>query len=516
MTRFSLADDAWVRRLFFGLALLSILPFWTVRYLPTVDGPCHTYNAWILRQYGNTGQYPLFQRYYEINARPYPNWISQGTMALLMLAVPPLAAEKLFVSAYVLLFLGGVWYLAGAVKADHRWLAFLAFPFAHNNLFHFGFYNFSVSLALFPFILGFWWRERAKVDLSYVLGMNLLLWLCYFSHILSFLLALLAIAILWLATLRRDNWRGHLLHIPALAPQVLLPLWFFAIQGGESQASSWSFLQRVRYFGELQALFTFGRAQRWFTAALAGVFLLLALRTLWRENLSGSARPGPALRQEDSFLLLAIAFTALYFFSPAGMSGGTLIENRLSLYPYLILIPWFSPHLGARLQGAAIAALALAALLNVGYLVHWYGVLSGTMETYLAGLEPVRPGTRLLPLRFKREAQGPNIDVLGHASSYTAVEKGLVDWDNYEAASAFFPTRFRDSAPPPNTWEIESRPGFLRARQWKKRADYVYAWGMPQNHPLAGRLERFYDLISVKNDGALWERRRRENEHRDE
>src|SRR5687767_14061109 len=118
-----------VRRLFFALAALYVLPFWTVRYLPTVDGPCHTYNAWILRQYHNVERYPLFQQYYEINAQPYPNWISQGTMALLMFVVPPLAADKLLVSGYVLLFLGGIWYLTAALRPPReRWLAFLAFP----------------------------------------------------------------------------------------------------------------------------------------------------------------------------------------------------------------------------------------------------------------------------------------------------------------------------------------------------------------------------------------------------
>jgi hypothetical protein len=514
MTSFSLADDVWVRRLFFALVLLYMLPFWTVHYLPTVDGPCHTYNAWILRQHGNVERYPLFQQYYEINAQPYPNWISQGAMALLMLAVPPLAAEKLFVSAYVLLFLAGAWYLAGAVKADCQWLSFLAFPFAHNHMFQFGFYNFAMSLALFLFILGFWWRRRARVDLPYILGMNLLLWLCYFSHILSFLLALLAVAVLWLAMLRRDNWRRHLLHIPALAPQAFLPLWFFAVQGSKAQASDLPFLFLVRYFAELQVLFSFGRAQRWLAAALAGVFLVISLRTLWRENLHSSARPAPALREADAFLLLALAFTALYFFSPDAVSGGTMLKNRLSLYPYLILIPWFSPQLRARTREAAIAALALAALLNVGYLVHWYGVLSGTMETYLAGLDPVRPNTRLLPLRFRHDTPAPNLDILGHAASYAALEKGLVDWDNYEAVFSFFPVRFRDSAPPPATWEIESHPDFLRVGQWKSRADYVYVWGMPPNHPLARRLERFYKLTSVDGGGALWERRRGEERSR--
>ena len=153
-------------------------------------------------------------------------------MALLMFAVPPVAAEKLLVSAYVLTFLAGAWYLAGAARPGERWLAFLAFPFAYHQLFQFGFYNFSISVALFLIILGYWWRHRERPGLRRTrVTINLLLWLCYFSHILSFGLALIAIAVLWLATLRRETWRRHLLHVPILLPQLALPLWFFCKQG---------------------------------------------------------------------------------------------------------------------------------------------------------------------------------------------------------------------------------------------------------------------------------------------
>jgi hypothetical protein len=169
-------EERWLGTLFLTLALLYVIPFWIVHYLPTVDGPCHTYNAWILRQYDHV---PLFRQYYQINAEPYPNWIGHGIMALLMFAaVPPLVAEKLLASGYALTLLAGIWYLAGVVRpGGSRWLAFLAFPFVFNFLFQFGFHNFSLSLALFPFVLGFWWRYRERpADPRYVIGINLLLW----------------------------------------------------------------------------------------------------------------------------------------------------------------------------------------------------------------------------------------------------------------------------------------------------------------------------------------------------
>jgi hypothetical protein len=498
-------EERWTRALFFLLALLYVLPFWIVHYLPTVDGPCHTYNAWILRQYGNVQAYPLFRQYYEINAAPYPNWIGHGIMALLMFAVPPLVAEKLLVSAYALTLLAGVWYLAGSARPGGRWLAFLAFPFVFNFMFQFGFYNFSISLALFPWVLGFWWRHRERpASLRYGVGINLLLGLCYLSHILSFALALLAIAVLWLATLRPGNWRRHLWHIPILAPQILLPIWYFSMEGGDTLASYWPFRRVLRYFLHLGALYTFGDFQRGLAEGVALAFLLLLIITLWRRRL---LRPW---REEDAFLLLAAVFTVLYFLSPEGMSGGTMLKNRLCLYPYLILVPWLSPGFGGPTRRIAVGALAVAALLNLGDVTWWYRLLSGEMEGYLAGLDAVRPNTRVLPLLFPHQTHGAKVDVLGHAMSYKALERGLVDWDNYEAASTHFPIRFRDTVPWPPIESIEAHPGRLRWTAWRRRAEYVYTWQMSPDRPLNGRLGRFYEPVADAGErgGVLWQLRR--------
>lgn len=495
----ALLDGAWLRRLFFGLVLLYAIPPWTVHYLPTVDGPCHTYNAWIIRSYSDV---PLFQKYYEINTKPYPNWTGHGLMALLMFVVPPLVAEKLLVTLYVLVFLSGAWYLSGAITPDNRWLAFLAFPFVYNYMFQFGFYNFSLGLGLFLWTVGYWWRRRDRVNLRYGIGINLLLWLCYFSHIVAFVVALMAIAVLWLVTFTKGSWR----HVPVLLPQVVLPAWYFAVKGTESVLPAKKpLLVLARYLLDLKVL-VIGEGQQWFALVVALTFLMFTIGTLWWVNLRRSGEdgdPSPRFRRpEDAFLVLAVAFMALYFLSPDGMGGGSLLKPRLSMLPYLILLPWLAPPLTRRARGLCVAGFALMAVLNLGYVALVYQVMTGTVEKYLAGLAPVRPNTRVLPLLFHRDSPA-----LGHAIGYAALEKNLIDWDNFEATGSHFPAIFRASAPPPPYEDIEYHPGDLPVEKWKDRADYIYAWRMPQGHPLVRRLAEHYNLISVVEGGALWERR---------
>ena len=491
----SARKDRRLRALFFALALLYVIPFWVVGHVPTVDGPCHTYNAWVLHQYGNVERYPLFQQYYEISAKPYPNWIGQAVMALLMYAVPPVAAEKLLVSGYALLFLAGAWYLVGAVRPEERWLAFLAFPFVCHQLFQFGFYNFAISVAFFLLGVGFWWRHRDRPgDLRFAVGINLLLWLCYFSHILSLGLALVAISVLWLATLRRETWRRHLLHVAILLPQAVLPLWFFVTQGGGRMPSTWPLAQMARFLVRLEVLVTLNVEQLWLTVPLALLFLLLLLVTL---------RRGGLWSPESAFLLLAPLFIVLYFVSPDGAAGGWLLKNRLSLYPYLILLPGLSPRLGRRGAALATGVLTLAALGNLGYLIQGYRGLGAEVDGFLAGLEPVAPNSRELTLLFERTWP---TDVLSHATGYVALEKGLIDWDNYEAKTSYFSVRFRDSVEFPEMAGVPVTPGSYRVRPNVRRVDAVYLWRMPLGHPLGTRLRRHYMLTREDGEGMLFER----------
>ena len=351
----------------------------------------------------------------------------------------------------------------------------------------------SISVAFFLLALGFWWRRRERPGSpGYAVGINLLLWLCYFSHILSFVLAMISIAVLWLATLRRETWRRHLLHIPILLPQIALPVWFYLKQSHEEVPAGWPLAQLARYFVRLEVLLTLDEVQLWYGAALAALFLVLLVLSFRRGR-----------GEENAFLVLALLLTAFYFLSPEGVGGGTLLKNRLSLYPFLVLIPWLSPRLGSRAETAGAAALALAALANLGLLIHGYRALGVEVERYLAGLEPARPNTRVLALLFAHV--GP-IDVLAHATGYVALERGLIDWDNYEAKAAHFPVRFRGSVTFPDLSDILWDPGSYRVRPNRDLVDAVYLWRMPPGNVLAMRLRRHYGLTAEEDGGMLFER----------
>lgn len=95
------------------LVAASLAPIWLFRYIPTQDGPAHLYNSHILRQYLNPDY--NFQQFYNLRATLFPNWIAHALLGLSMFLFPPLIAEKVVISLYVILFPLAIAYLLEAV-----------------------------------------------------------------------------------------------------------------------------------------------------------------------------------------------------------------------------------------------------------------------------------------------------------------------------------------------------------------------------------------------------------------
>ena len=482
---------------------------WTVRFLPTTDGPTHVYNAGILIELLTGGHdAPRFTEYFELNPRLVPNWTGHALLALLMTVLAPAAAEKLLVSGYILLFLGGLRYLVQSVQPGRGWVAFLGLPLVYHWPLQMGFYNFSYSLALFVIAVGFWWRRRASLTLRGALALHALLVLCYFSHVVSHLLALAAIGVLWLVGSRSEGWGRRLLRLSMLAPQLALSLWFVWAQGGEAPrlggrafAASWLYLRK------LGVLWTFSWEQIELGTAVAALFGALVVITLLRENVR---REGRRLRlcftEVDGFLLLAVLFTVIFFVAPDAASGGGFLAQRLCLFPFLAVIPWVSGRWGRAGRGVIVGLLALATLWNVGFQTRWYRLLDREVQAFSSGLETVPRHARIVPLLFDRSGPADNAPFLWHASARTALDRKLLDWDNYEAGTDYFPLRFKPTVDRPDLVPLYLTPARVDLRPWHDRVDYIYAWKMPPGVPVASALRRDYRLVTERGGGQLWER----------
>ncbi|MDE0019990.1 MAG: hypothetical protein OXT69_01220 [Candidatus Poribacteria bacterium] len=489
--------------LFAALILLHLIPIWAFPYFPSQDGPAHLNNANVLREYNHPDR-SVFREYYVLNSNPEPNWTGHLALAGLMFLVPLLTAEKLLLSGYVVLLPLSARYAVRAVNPQNAGLAFLSFPFIFNYLLHMGFYNFSYSLPFFFFVVGYWAKKQERFGWREALIMALLWLALYFTHIFSVVTACAAIglaALMFTAfdlvnrlrgvppdgeTPKTSFWRlfasRALVPFIALLPTALLVLNFLNQKGvrrGEPLPVGFQW-RRLR---TLESLVSFHDYEVWLAISVAALFaaltafLLLVKVLRWEWN------------RWDALLIVSAAYVYIYFIAPDWMSGGGFISHRMILFPYIALLLWAAgqrwPVWSKRTAQAAAAALAVAFLaLNM----RSYAQLNEYLEEYISAGDHVEPNTTLLPLCFSHQGRDENDRIMArrigpflHASGIIAAKKRIVEMDNYEGNTTYFPVLFRPEKNPfTHIGAIEAQPPQVDFLSFNEKTggtvDYVLLW----------------------------------------
>ncbi len=488
------------------LLVLHLVPVWAFPYFASQDGPSHVYNARVMWEYRDPERASL-REYFTLNERPEPNLAGHGLLAAPLFAVSPVAAEKLFLSLYVLLLPLAALYALRGIRPESGFLVVLAFPFVYSHSLHMGFYNFVLSLPMFLFVVGFWLRRRDRFGARETLGMAALMVAVYFSHLLSVVMACLAVGALaaWFALLDgvgsaggRPSWRVVLrslvvrvrgpffASVPAVA---LTAAYVFRQRSSPPQLPSGAeILDRAVRLAGFDGIVSFSKAEVVPSLALVGVFSAAGLYFVVAK-LRG-ARPWSPW---DGFLVLVAGFTVLYFLAPEGGLGGGIIAPRLTLFVFLAWLLWlggqsYSPAMrrGIRVAGVGITVLLFA--------LHWrkYEELTGYYEEYVSAARFVEPNSTLLALTFSQGAAGEDGGPLSwrvhpflHAAGYVGAAKpGVVVLNNYEARYDYFPVAFRPGRNPfDHIGEVGSPDldpvDFLTYPvRTGGRVDYVLLWGV--------------------------------------
>jgi hypothetical protein len=485
--------------LYLAVALVQLAPIWAVPIFVTTDGPAHAFTAWALLHHGDP-EFPQLSDHFVLALRPVPNWTAQFLLSLLLPLCSSFTAEKLLASACVLLWAAGARWAVRAVDERAAWVALLALPLTFNYAFKAGFFNFALGLGCFLLVLGCAWRWRRRLGWGAAVALNGLLLLTYFSHLVPHVMALVAVAGIWLATPHLQGWRGRLAALAALAPQAVLPVWFVLSQNAPVQAAKGSWQVALRYLVRLQVLSPPSLARA--TAAAFGALALAALYLLARRRRSTAGYPRAELH---AFPILALLFTIVYLAAPEGAAGGGILRPRLSLFPYLVLLPWLTLAHGRRHRFAA-AALAVLALAGSTLALRAQLDLRPAAAEVHAALAPIAPHSRLLPLFFEA---GRKAAASRHQPDHAAIAKDLVNWGFYQGRHDYFPVHFRPGLPGLDVYAIETTPGELPIGRYRNRVDYILTWRLPAGSAAERRILRFYRPVSGVGRAALFERRGR-------
>jgi hypothetical protein len=474
--------------LFLALLVLHVLPLWAFRYFPSQDGPSHLENAVILREYHRDDR-PLLRTFYTLSSDFDPNWFGHLALAGLMFLVPPLVAEKILLTGYLVLLPLAARYALNGVRPGVGWLAVLTFPFLQHFLYHMGFHNFCYSLGVLFLVVGYWLRHADQFGVRQTLTLAVLIVLLYFCHLVAVVMALMLIGTLAVGWTLLDR-RGRRLVGPALAfvPAIALGLAFLGRQG---QAMRWEFTPSVLLARllELEVLVSYLNLERLFsrlTFVGLAVLTVVVLLVRWRARL---------LERRDLLLAAVGLAVVAYLTAPSAVSGGSFLNTRLSLFVFLFLILWLGVHpFGPRLKRTVQAAAAVVSLALLGLHAWAYAEFNTHLAEFAAVEDRLPPGTTVLPLTFahKSEAGGlgqAKVGAFRHAAAYLTLRGDVVELENYEANTTYFPVRYRPELNPfdrigrenaPDKG-LQATPPQVQFLTYPERVDYVLLWNVTQD-----------------------------------
>lgn len=552
------ALGAWLSRgenlLFAALLVLCLVPLWTCKYFPSQDGPNHLYSAGVLRHLAarpvpglsTDSAGDLYRRFYTINPKPIPNWLSHATLAGLMALAPPRIAEKILLTLYILLLPLGMRAALRATSPGAEPLAVLVMPFIYNLWLHMGFYNFVFGLAAALFTLSFWLRHQERPRPRHAAGLFLFFVLLYFCHLVVLAMTLLALAMLaawlpvcdWLEGRRTPDWDAAAFRrrqrrltlgraaftLGALAPVLVLAALFLGHSSVSPQAPGALTLNfDLKKFGHLfsldTTLFTFRLGELSLGRLLTGGLLLLALGVL------GVRVRRRQVCRGDGWLLVGLAWLAAYLAAPASIGAGTYLYHRLAIFVFLALILWLGA--GELPRAARLAAQTLGASMTLILLLFYtqrYAEDQNLMAEYLSAAAAIPRGAVILPVCLSPRGLLPDghagaaqTQPFIHASGLVALERGGVDLSDYEGGTDHFPTRLRPElsfAAHQNAREDDPTLAWLDPARYEResgvRIDAVLVWQDarrrledPPAAPLRARIEQEFRLVYVSKPQGL-------------
>ena len=498
--------DLWILAFWF-MILLYVLPIWVFKYFPSQDGPCHIYNSFILKHYSDP-EY-VFSKFYDVRRFPVPNWASHASMVLLMYIVPPLVAEKILLTGYVVLMAVSMLYLLNAVENRRTPLVFAGFPFIYNFLFLMGFYNFSLGVAMLMLAVGYWWKHSEKFGVKNIVVFTLFLIVLYFCHPVPLVLALFSIGIVAISGLVTNftRWKQALLTLACMLPSIGLLICYIGTSDMARNPGTWTLSRLWEYFVRNESLAYHSESQIIFGKIVTGVFAILFLYTFVRDHFfTKEWRFCLRIYRKDFFLLLCIIFFAIYLKAPDGLSGGGFIETRMCLLPFLTIIPWFSWKMPKIVSGIAGGALILLSVVYLAHASYYHKILSDDIEVYNSGYGAVERNKVILPLGFDYVGRGWRIGVFVHPLGYYGYNTGCINLINYEATTEYFPTIFKPDFHRPPLAMVHVKQTEIDFAEYKDDIDYILTWALAPKSDVESRILEHYNLIMQNSDLKIFKR----------
>jgi hypothetical protein len=443
--------------------IASLIPLWLFAYVPTLDGPIHLNITQILSDWGNP-HYPRLHQLFQLNIKPEPNWSVYLLLGLLIKAFSLSTSERIVLSLYALALPLAFVAFARLTNATSRyWLsAVLGYLVIYNATFFFGFYNFSLSLALFVLSSGLYLRYVERGSLGLGLGVAAASIGLFFTHVLGWaIFALVGVVfVLWRAFLMiRSGDRRHALAamllrcLAPVLPTLILMLAFMGRNTGgvlDYGNSDTGFIHRIVWLLGGAVLYGNSLSECAFLALgflVATVYGASVARKIWRT------RP---LEMRDALVPAFFVVLAAALAIPNMLFGGGFVAIRIQIFVYMLPLLWLCANARWTERARpyfALIALSAASLLTVETVQ--IGRMSQQFEHVVKAEDAIEPQSTVLPLVLypngldehgRRISRG--VPFLLHADNRIEIDRDSYCLRLSQASTLNFPLRYTASATP--------------------------------------------------------------------
>ena len=426
------------------LALVSLAHLWpmvTGRWLITLDGPCHLYNARLAMDL--IAGAPASE-FFNLNHRIEPNLLGYALLGLFQLVGPAWLSAQLLYAIIIVSTALAFRSLARTLAPDDPWAPLLGIPFLLTYPLVMGFFNFSLGFAMMLLAMAVWERLLHGPAMR-VWPMLLVGSLLYLAHLTAFIVGgtwmVARLAWAWWndeAGLRARS-RTVLIALGAalVLPALLTAGYFLRLEAKEGKAFRFEVDELLQWAIDGRAWITFSYDDDlpW-TRIMALALLALAIIAVALAAMKRIGRVVP-------WMIAALALFTLYLTLPDVLAGGSLNSPRMLLFTMLFLAAAvMAARLPQRITMLAGMAIALASLGHLRSFMRAEQVLQSDAADLLTIAPRLNGRSVVLPLNYSDNWLHSNLsNLLGAAT-------GAVILDHFVAQAPFAPVQWRSERLP--------------------------------------------------------------------
>lgn len=482
---------------------------WSLPYVPTQDGPSHIYNLIILHDLLNGGK--EWGNFFSYQLRAVPNLGFILPAYPLLHFFPPIVAERIFLSIYIVLMGVSVPFFLKTFKKSSLPASYFVFPLIFSYTFLMGFYSYIITVPLFLFALSLAWRLRDGSTIFRFFSFNIIAFVLFYFHLIPFiffLLSLIVIAIVEPAEYKQKI--SNLLKLLLIMSPAILNLFYYLRFSAHGYIPDFSYLlsssRFIRLLIELFYVSTVNLLPWQILPASLFMFLIVvlgyhSLKDIYKRKLHG----GNIIPSEKLLIYLSLILTLIYFVSPIHIGGGWYFNERFPMVILLISLPLLRmPETIIFKRIVSISVISIVSIFfafNVAIL--WRQ--GNKIEKFLSALHAGLPKGALVMTYKTKGPERATVDILLHASSYYGIFKGCVDIGNYEAASDLFPVHFNKTIPAmPSEHQISYKAETIN---WDNFPAIQYLFGWDLDNKDREMLSKHFHVVLEKDQFNVWQRR---------